>query len=201
MDLSQAVLVVATQNSGKLAEMQNYLEPFSWQLTLMPPDLEIIETGQTFAENALLKASSVARITNKWAIADDSGLEVAALDGAPGIYSARYGARDCDRIHRLLTALQDQADRTARFVCVIALARPDGSIACQAEGICAGEILLNPEGEGGFGYDPIFYVPHVQQTFAQLSPTAKQKISHRGIAFANLQPQLEHLEAELRARA
>lgn len=190
-------LVVATQNPGKLTEMQHYLQAFAWKLILMPPDLEIAETGQTFAKNAVLKAASVAQITHKWTIADDSGLEVTALGGAPGVYSARYGATDEDRIHRLLTALQNQTDRSAQFVCAIALARPDGSIACQSKGVCAGEILTMPTGEGGFGYDPIFYVPQVQKTFAQLSPAAKQQISHRGAAFAHLQPQLQRIQAEL----
>ncbi|NJK29118.1 MAG: RdgB/HAM1 family non-canonical purine NTP pyrophosphatase [Acaryochloris sp. RU_4_1] len=198
-------LVVATQNPGKLAEMQHHLSEFSWELQFMPAGLEIEETGQTFAENAALKACQVAEHTGQWAIADDSGLEVMALKGAPGIYSARYGKTDADRIQRLLTALGDVGNdlrsvgdhRSAQFVCAIALARPDGRLACQAQGVCLGEILMTPQGEGGFGYDPIFYVPSMQRTFAELSRETKQRISHRGEAFKALRPQLLNLQTEL----
>ena len=186
-------LVVATQNPGKLAEMQHYLAELPWQLQLMPTDLEIAETGDTFLANACLKASKVAQLTGEWAIADDSGLEVEALDGAPGIYSARYGRTDQERIQRLLNELGEELDRTARFVCVIALARPQGSIACHAEGICPGEILRAPRGSGGFGYDPIFYVPTQGKTFAELSPEMKREVSHRGLAFQALLPALHHI--------
>lgn len=187
-------LIVATQNPGKLKEMQQHLADLPWELQLMPPDLEIQETGTTFRENAILKATQVAKHLGQWAIADDSGLEVMALDGAPGIYSARYGKTDTDRIQRLLTELQEKTDRRAQFVCVIALARPDGRVACQAKGVCPGEILQAPQGEGGFGYDPIFYVPSQQQTFAELSAVAKRQISHRGEAIKVLMPQLLALE-------
>jgi XTP/dITP diphosphohydrolase len=198
-------LVVATQNPGKLVEMQHYLAEFPWELQLMPASLNIAETGQTFRENAALKASQVAQYTGQWAIADDSGLEVMALNGAPGIYSARYGKTDADRIQRLLNALAAVGDdlrsvgdhRTAQFVCAIALARPDGRLACQAQGVCLGEILMTPQGEGGFGYDPIFYVPSIQRTFAELSRETKQHISHRGEAFTALRPQLFALQTEL----
>lgn len=190
-------LIVATQNPGKLQEMQQYLADLPWELQLMPADLEIEETGTTFSENAILKATQVAQQIGQWAIADDSGLEVMALEGAPGIYSARYGKTDAERIQRLLTALQGVTDRRAQFVCVIALARPDGSLACQAQGVCLGEILSAPQGQGGFGYDPIFYVPTVQQTFAELSSAAKRQISHRGEAFKALLPQLLAVQAEL----
>ncbi len=190
-------LIVATQNPGKLQEMQQHLADLPWELQLMPPDLEIEETGTTFSENAVLKSTQVAQHLGQWAIADDSGLEVVALEGAPGIYSARYGKTDADRIQRLLMALQGVVDRSAQFVCVIALARPDGSLACQAQGICTGEILQDPQGDGGFGYDPIFYVPSAKQTFAELSAAAKREISHRGEAFKVLLPQLLALQAEL----
>lgn len=184
-------IVVATGNLGKLRELQAYLADLDWELTLKPADLEIAETGETFAANACLKASQVAQATSSWAIADDSGLEVAALNGAPGIYSARYGTTDTDRISRLLQELGDTANRQARFVCVVAIARPDGSIAHQAEGICQGEILYTPRGANGFGYDPIFYVPKYQMTFAEMPPELKHQISHRGQAFLTLMPQLE----------
>ena len=187
------VLVVATGNPGKLREIQPYLEGLNWELKLKPEELDIDETGMTFAENAVLKASQVAQATGEWAIADDSGLEVTALDNAPGIYSARYGSSDVDRIERLLRELGDSPDRSARFVCAIALARPDGTIALQTEGICPGEILTAPRGEGGFGYDPIFYLPEQGLTFAEMPHDVKQELSHRGRAFQALLPQLKAL--------
>ncbi len=186
-------LVVATGNPGKLKEMQEYLIGLPWQLELKPADLDIEETGTTFIANARLKASEVAKAVEEWAIADDSGLAVDALNGAPGLYSARYGKTDQDRINRLLQELGDTDNRQAKFICAVAIASPDGSIALETEGMCAGEILLSPRGSGGFGYDPIFYVPSQQQTFAEMSRETKGKISHRGVAFAQLMPKLQEL--------
>ena len=186
-------LVVATSNPGKLKEMEEYLTGLDWQLVLKPADLEIEETGKTFVENAILKASSVAKALGEWSIADDSGLAVDALDGAPGIYSARYADTDSDRIARLIKELAHTTNRKAQFVCAIALARPDGSIALQTEGVCHGEILQETRGSGGFGYDPIFYVPSQQQTFAEMSSETKNQVSHRGLAFAQLLPQIKQL--------
>jgi XTP/dITP diphosphohydrolase len=179
-------LIVATGNPGKVREMQQYLTNLPWQLEIKPEHLEIEETGTTFQENACLKASQVAKATGEWAIADDSGLAVAALNGAPGLYSARYGKTDQERIARLLNELKNDNNRQAEFICAIAVARPDGSIAIETEGICQGEIATQPRGNNGFGYDPIFYVPEYQQTFAEMTPELKQKISHRGKAFATL---------------
>ena len=184
---------MATGNPGKLKEMQEYLVGLPWQLELKPKELDIEETGKTFAENAALKASSVAKALEEWSIADDSGLAVDALNGAPGLYSARYGKTDKDRINRLLKELEGKDNRQAQFVCAIAISRPDGSIALATEGICPGEILSSPQGNGGFGYDPIFYVPSLQQTFAEMLPEVKNKISHRGRAFEELLPQLKNL--------
>lgn len=186
-------LVVATGNPGKLREMQAYLADSGWELTLKPADLDVDETGETFAENACLKASEIAKATGKWAIADDSGLAVDALNGAPGVYSARYGNSDAERIGRLLRELGDTKNRQAQFICAIAVANPQGKIVLQSEGICKGEILYEIRGEGGFGYDPIFYVPEKQLTFAEMSPELKKSISHRGNALKNLVPQLMKL--------
>jgi XTP/dITP diphosphohydrolase len=193
------LLIVATSNPGKLREMQQYLNHSGWELALKPDHLEVEETGVTFSENACLKASEVAKATGQWAIADDSGLAVDALDGAPGVYSARYGKTDTERIERLLAELGNELDRQAQFVCAIAIARPDGTIALQSEGICRGEILHAPRGEKGFGYDPVFYVPAHQQTFAEMSPETKNVISHRGQAFQALLPQLEQLRGAIAA--
>lgn len=190
-------LIVATSNPGKLREIQAYLTELPWNLQLKPADIEVDETGQTFLENAALKASEVARATQQWAIADDSGLEVNALDGAPGLYSARYGRTDAERITRLLRELGDNAeDRSARFACAVAIASPDGRIAASTEAYCPGEILRAPAGTGGFGYDPIFWVPEVGQTYAQMSADTKHQLSHRGRAFAALQSQLQQLATE-----
>ncbi|MGK7880268.1 MAG: RdgB/HAM1 family non-canonical purine NTP pyrophosphatase [Crocosphaera sp.] len=188
-------LIVATSNPGKLQEMQQYLTGLNWKLQLKPPQLEIEETGQTFGENAILKASQVAKELGEWAIADDSGLAVEALNGSPGLYSARYGTTDEDRINRVLRELGDNENRQAKFVCAIAIARPDGSVALETEGICTGEILKTTQGTEGFGYDPIFYVRQYQQTFAQMTPELKRDISHRGQAFAQILPQLKELSA------
>jgi XTP/dITP diphosphohydrolase len=188
------LLVVATGNPGKVEEIQAYLEGLEIELALKPDELEIEETGDTFLANACLKASQVAQATGEWAIADDSGLEVDALDGAPGIYSARYGKTDTDRIERLLIELGNELNRQAQFVCAIAIARPDGSIVLQAEGICPGEILHAPRGSNGFGYDPVFYVPAQKMTFAEMPSELKHSISHRGQAFKILLPQLKILD-------
>ncbi|MBW4509218.1 MAG: RdgB/HAM1 family non-canonical purine NTP pyrophosphatase [Scytonematopsis contorta HA4267-MV1] len=192
-------LIVATSNPGKLGEMQAYLADsnvgnFNWELTLKPEELDVEETGDTFAANACLKASSVALATGNWAIADDSGLQVDALGGAPGVFSARYGKNDAERIARLLRELGDETNRQAQFVCAVAIARPDGSIAVESEGVCRGEILHAPRGDGGFGYDPIFYVKESQLSFAQMTKEQKRSISHRGKAFADLVPQLRDLK-------
>ncbi|MBN3944478.1 RdgB/HAM1 family non-canonical purine NTP pyrophosphatase [Nostoc sp. NMS9] len=185
------LLVVATGNPGKLREMQAYLENSGWELTLKPEELEIDETGETFAANACLKASQIAKATGNWAIADDSGLQVDALNGAPGVYSARYAKTDSERIARVLKELGNEVNRQAQFVCAVAIARADGAIVLQSEGICRGEILHVPRGDSGFGYDPIFYVQELQLTFAEMTRELKGSISHRGKAFAALLPQLD----------
>jgi XTP/dITP diphosphohydrolase len=173
--------------------MQAYLADLGWDLRLKPAELEIEETGDTFLANACLKASQVALATGEWAIADDSGLQVDALGGAPGVYSARYGNTDAERISRLLRELDSAEDRQSQFVCAVALARPDGSIALESQGVCRGEILHTPKGTGGFGYDPIFYVREHQLTFAEMTPELKRSLSHRGKAFQALLPHLPTL--------
>jgi XTP/dITP diphosphohydrolase len=188
------VLVVATGNPGKVKEIEPYLSGLNWELRLKPPELEMEETGTTFQENAAQKATQVAIATGQWAIADDSGLEVMALDGRPGVYSARYAESDQARIAKLLGELGDATDRRARFVCAIAVAKPDGTIALLTEGFCPGEILTAPRGAGGFGYDPIFYVPEQGMTFSEMPLEVKQEISHRGRAFQEILPQMKALK-------
>ncbi|WP_319421934.1 RdgB/HAM1 family non-canonical purine NTP pyrophosphatase [Pleurocapsa sp. FMAR1] len=190
-------LIVATGNPGKVQEMQEYLTGLPWELQLKPESIDVEETGTTFIANAHLKASEVAKALGEWAIADDSGLAVDALDGAPGIYSSRYGKTDADRINRLLRELGATKNRQAKFICAIAIASPDGKIVLETEGICPGEILHSPRGKGGFGYDPIFYVPTRQQTFAEMPAATKGQVSHRGVAFAQLMPELQELSQSL----
>jgi XTP/dITP diphosphohydrolase len=149
---------------------------------------EVEETGATFSENARLKAHSIARWSGEWVLADDSGLEVDALGGAPGVYSSRYagpGAGDADRVAKLLEAMREipPEQRTARFRCVAAIAAPDGRI-WTADGTCEGVIATEPRGEHGFGYDPVFYLPPYQATMAELAPEVKNRISHRAHALA-----------------
>ena len=186
-------LVLASSNPGKLKELQSYLEPTGWRVEAKPTDLEPEETGATFSENARIKAQAVAAFLGKPALADDSGLEVRSLVGRPGVHSARYGPNDQGRISRLLGEMKDQTDRSARFVCALCIAGPDGSVWLETEGICEGEILTEPRGTGGFGYDPVFYVPDLAKTFAQLSPQEKLRYGHRGKALSALKKQWESL--------
>ena len=189
-----AVLVLGTGNSGKLREIQQYFDASStWTLELKPPEIDVEETGTTFLENACLKASETAIATGKWAIADDSGLAVDALDGAPGIFSARYGTDDADRISRLLKELGDANNRSAQFVCAIAVANPSGEIVIKEVGSCPGEILREIQGDGGFGYDPVFFVSEAGMTYAQMPDDLKRRLSHRGRAFKVVMPQLQRI--------
>ena len=193
-------LVIASGNAGKIKEFRNYLADLGVELVAKPDSIDVEETGVTFIENAHLKASQVAIATNEWAIADDSGLEVVALNGAPGVLSARYADTDSDRINRVLQELDsyelhNQANREAQFVCAIAIASPDGAIAADAIGICKGAIADTARGKGGFGYDPIFLIPEFQQTFGEIAPEVKAKISHRAEALAILRSKLKSLIA------
>jgi XTP/dITP diphosphohydrolase len=159
---------------------------------------DVEETGSTFRENSVLKARAYAAVTNLLTLADDSGLEVDALNGAPGVYTARYGGTGLTAVQRykkLLDAIRNVPthQRTARFRCVIVLARPDGTILGESEGVCEGQIALAPAGAGGFGYDPVFYLPQLGQTMAQLPAAEKHKISHRGQAVQAIVPHLRVL--------
>lgn len=191
-------LIVATGNPGKVREFNRFFSHLArghprWQLHPKPPELEIEETGTTFADNALQKARGVAIALQQWAIADDSGLAVDALNGAPGVYSARYASSDPERIARLLGELKGVTNREAEFVCAIALCDPKGEAIAQVEARCSGVILEKPQGESGFGYDPIFYIPKAQLSFAAMTLAQKQDWGHRGRALRLLQVQLEKL--------
>lgn len=188
-------LVIASGNAGKIREFDQLLAPLGFTIEPMPAGLAIEETGTTFAANARLKAVAVARATGHWALADDSGLSVTALGGAPGVQSARYAASDAARIARLLRELAGTADRSARFTAALAVAAPDGTMAIEVEGHCPGLILEAPRGEGGFGYDPVFFVPEADLTFAEMDKALKGRLGHRGRAFSLLAPKLEQLLA------
>jgi XTP/dITP diphosphohydrolase len=193
-------LVVATHNRGKLQEFRTLLAPAQLQI-LSLDDLLIrddhAETGASFAENARIKAVEYSRQTEHPVLADDSGLEVAALGGRPGIRSARYGrpgANDRDRIGQLLLELErTSGERQARFVCALALAQK-GALIIETEGECRGEIALEPRGANGFGYDPIFLFPELGRTYAELKPAEKNRVSHRARAVASLLKRLESLD-------
>lgn len=187
--MAEETFVIASNNAHKAREIRRILAPLGVRLCL-PAELgkafEAEETGSTFAENARIKALAACRATGLPAVADDSGLAVDALGGAPGIYSARYageGARDADRIAKLLGALAGvpETERTARFVCAVCCVFPDGrSVA--AEGSCEGAVALAPDGEDGFGYDPVFIEKTTGRTFARLAAGEKDRLSHRGKA-------------------
>ncbi len=193
-------LLIATRNKKKKKELQEILSDLDIKLLSLddiPPLPEVEEDGLTFTENAIKKAVTVARMSGLLTLADDSGLVVDALDGAPGVYSARYAGLEADdekNNQKLLQALQHVADsqRTARFVCVIALAQPDGT-AQTVKGSCEGMIRHSLQGLEGFGYDPLFIPDGFDQSFAELTPTVKNGISHRGKALAQIKPLLQEL--------
>lgn len=189
------LLVIASGNAGKVREFSRLLAGLGLEVRPQPAGLEVEETGSSFVENAAIKASAVARLTGCWALADDSGLCVAALDGAPGVHSARYAATDAARIARLLDELADAEERRAHFNAALAVADPSGWVRLAVEGHCPGVILEAPRGTGGFGYDPVFHVPEAGQTFAEMDSTTKARLGHRGRAFAALEPQLRQLFA------
>jgi XTP/dITP diphosphohydrolase len=179
-------LLIATRNPGKAREMMELLSDLPYQflsLADFPEAPDVEETGKTFLENAIIKARAYAQITGELTLADDSGLEVDALDGAPGVYSSRFAATDEERIAKLLKLLQDVPDdhRSARFRCVVAVAEPGGDVRT-CEGKVEGTISREPKGENGFGYDPVFYLPELGVHFAELDSEQKNAISHRGRA-------------------
>jgi len=184
------LLLLGTRNPGKLREITSILEGSGWSFSSLQEFDHVgsaEENGVTYSENAIAKAQFYAAATGLVALADDSGLEVAALDGAPGVYSARYAgenASDADRRQLLLSELSktSNTDRRARFVCVVAIADPAGTILNVSEGICNGTLTFAPRGDSGFGYDPLFIPDGYTQTFAELPETLKNRISHRALA-------------------
>ncbi len=185
-------LVIATHNPGKLREIAELVAAFgvdavsAGELGLPEPE----ETGADFVENAVLKARAAAEAAGQPALADDSGLEVAALDGVPGIYSARWAGPERDfriAMERVERELTGKSDRSAAFVCVLCLAWPEGGVV-SFEGRCAGDLVWPPRGDQGFGYDPIFRPEGHEITFGEMAPAKKHRIDHRSHAFAKLVP-------------
>ncbi|HSL60298.1 MAG TPA: XTP/dITP diphosphatase [Desulfotignum sp.] len=192
------ILVLASTNKGKTREIQDLLKDFPLDiknLTDFGPIPPVIEDGLTFDDNAYKKASFTARILGYPAMADDSGLCVEALGGAPGVHSARYAgenATDADNVARLLKDLENHEDRRAAFECVISIAVPTGA-ALTYEGRCEGIITRKPAGENGFGYDPLFFFPGFNKTFAQLTMEQKAQVSHRGIALKQVAHEMDRI--------
>ncbi len=187
-------IVIASSNKGKINDFKVFFSDYNViGINEIIEDFDVEETGTTFEENARLKSEAAAKALNKTVIADDSGLEVTALNGEPGVYSARYAGlekNDEANIQKVLEGLEDKSDRTARFVCVISMTTAEG-VTKTFRGTVEGEITLNKIGENGFGYDPIFLVPDQQKTMAQLTVEEKADISHRRKAIDQLQAYIE----------
>ena len=192
-------VAIATKNKGKAKDFEALFHPFGYEVVTMfevAPDLEIEETGTTFEENAILKAETLANLLGKIVIADDSGLMVDALDGEPGVYSARYAGDHDDEANmvKLLANMKDvpEEERTARFCCALAIAGPNMETKT-VFGTCEGVIAHEKKGTNGFGYDPVFYVPALEKHMAELTADEKGAISHRGNAIRKLALQLAEL--------
>ncbi len=190
------IIVLATRNQGKVKELRKMLADFPVEIRSLSdfgPLPEVEEDGATFDDNAYKKALFTAKALGLPAMADDSGLTVQALDGAPGVYSARYAGDDADdaaNIAKLLQEMEGRSDRRAAFVCVLSLAVPSGP-ALTYEGSCEGEITNEPRGEQGFGYDPVMFYPPLGKTFAEMEPAEKNRVSHRGQAMAQMRQEFD----------
>ena len=200
-----SIIVLATRNAGKVREFQELVKNFPVEIKSLSdfgPIPEVEEDGETFEENAYKKALFTAKVLGLPAIADDSGLVVEALDGAPGVYSARYAgenATDQENAAKLLEEMKGVANRRAAFACVLSIAVPSGP-ALTYEGRCEGEILEAPRGENGFGYDPVFFYPPLGKSFAEIAMAEKNKVSHRGLALAELAKEFDKVMIWLNSR-
>jgi XTP/dITP diphosphohydrolase len=203
-DSSNSSLVIGTHNRKKGIELAEMLAPHGFRVVTLadiPNAIDVVEDGDSFAANAALKATQQARHLGRWVLADDSGLEVDALGGAPGIFSARFAglnASDDANNAELLKRLGDTPPerRSARYVCHVTVADPAGAIRAESHDVCHGRIRLEPAGTNGFGYDPLFEVVEYHRTFGELGPHVKQAISHRSRALRGILPKLvEMLQA------
>ncbi len=185
-------LVIASGNKGKIGEFKKLLDDFPIDLLTQPVGFDIEETGSTFMENARIKAIAVSQATGNLSLADDSGLSVEALGGAPGIYSSRYASSDKQRIEKLLAELKPFSNRKAKFECALCIASGE-KVLIEVSGFCEGLITFFPKGQNGFGYDPIFEVSGLGETYAEMDHEKKKHIGHRGNAFKLLIPKLKQL--------
>lgn len=194
-------VIAATKNKGKIREMEEILSELGIDIVSqqdMGIDVDVEETGNTFEKNALIKARAVAMISDNPVLADDSGLCVDSLGGAPGVYSARYAgdnATDSDKINKLLREIGDNKNRNAKFITAVAFIFPDGR-EITASGEVKGYITEKPAGTGGFGYDPVFFSEELNKTFAEATDEEKNSVSHRGRALKNLYEKLKNMEVE-----
>jgi len=183
-------LYLASKNKGKIEEYKKLLAGVNCKLLLQPESLEVEEDGLTFRDNAIKKASEVSRKTNNFSIADDSGICIEALGGKPGIHSSRYAENDQKRIERVLRELDGVQNRSAFFIANICVCSPNGEVIIESEAKCHGNIILNPRGKSGFGYDPIFEESSTRLTFAEMNNDIKDSCSHRGKALKKIIPDL-----------
>lgn len=192
-------IIVATKNANKIREIREIFSPLGFEVVSQTEagiDIDVEETGDTFEKNALIKARAVSLVCDDYVLADDSGLCVEALDGRPGVYSARYageGASDSDKITKLLGEMQGVDNRRAKFMTSVAFIMPDGTELVTSGEVC-GRILLQPEGENGFGYDPVFFSDELGKSFAVATPEEKNSVSHRSRALRALYVKLKQLE-------
>ncbi len=184
------ILYLASKNLGKINEYKKMLVNINCQLLLQPNHINVIEDGKNFRDNAKKKACEISKKTKNYAIADDSGLCIDALDGRPGIFSSRFASTDQERIDRVLNELKGINNRSAFFVANICFSSPEGEVIIDIEDKCYGKILLEPRGNGGFGYDPIFEESTTNLTFAEMNNDLKEKLSHRGRAIKKIIPHL-----------
>ncbi len=193
-----STIILATRNKNKTAEIKNFFKDYPIDFKNLDdfgPIPEVIEDGTTFEENAYKKSSFTARVLGLPALADDSGLVIDALDGAPGVYSARYGGENStseEKCAKILEELKDKSNRKAHFECVISICEPTGN-ALTYEAKCNGEIADKPYGSSGFGYDPIFYYPDYGKTFAEISMEEKSKVSHRGLVLKEIITEMDKI--------
>ncbi len=197
MALDKIPFVIASSNKGKVKEFRNLLSSFPLDIFNHPEGFNVEETGKTFQENARIKAIAVSEKTGFLSLADDSGLSVEALEGAPGIHSARYAKSDKERVKKILSKLEDSSNRKAKFECALCVAAGD-KVLLEVTGSCSGLITFSPRGENGFGYDPIFEVASLGVTFAEMNHDIKKQIGHRGNAFKLIKPKLEKLLLSLK---
>ena len=193
-------IIAATKNAGKIKEIQSILSEYDIEEVSQKDadiDVDIDETGNSFEENALIKARAVAMLCDDAVLADDSGLCVDALDGRPGVYSARYGGDVSydEKMQMLLDELKDKSDRSASFICVMAIVFPDGT-EITAKGECPGYIMDSPSGDGGFGFDPLFYSTELKKGFSECTEEEKNSVSHRGKALCALCEKIKDMVGE-----